>query len=151
MRLLPISQIGAGGVEVSSDAGSSALGGGNTLSVTFTGVFGNVPLLTPNPDSTTVTLVTEGAAPYRKEIQAFSCSGDSAGNLVLNWRGLGEVTVDATANLATLQSAITSGLTSVTVAGDGSAICSGDLVYVTFEEVGSFHPSCATTNSITKS
>lgn len=135
-------QIGAGNVEVSGDAGN--LDNDNTFTVTFTGVYGDVPLLTAVPDTKAeVELSTEGAAPYRKEVQAFSCTADSAGGLVMNWRGIGEVTVQATNSLVTLASVVSSGLTSVTVAGtESSAICSGELVYVTFEDVSPFKLLC---------
>ncbi|CAM9397977.1 unnamed protein product, partial [Hapterophycus canaliculatus] len=129
--------IGAGNVDVTSNVGSAtALDTGDVFSVTFTGVYGDVPLLTPAPGSrATVTSSTEGDAPFRKEVQAFSCTAGSTGDLVLNWRGLGNVTVAADDDLATLQSAVSSALTRVTVAGnDGNVVCSDELVYVAFEE-----------------
>lgn len=118
--------------------GADPLDAGNTFSVTFTGVNGDVPLLTPDPaNKATVSSTTEGAAPYRKEIQAFSCTG-SVGSLLINWRGILEVTVAADDDLDTLKTLISSSLTPVTVAGvSPGAVCSGDLVYVTFEEVSS--------------
>lgn len=126
---------------VSGDAGT--LDNGNTFTVTFTGVYGDVPLLTAVPASKmTITSTTEGAAPYRKEIQAFSCTAGATGNLLINWRGIGEVTVATTDDLATLESDLSAGLTAVTVAGiDASAVCTGKLVYVTFEDVSCFNPS----------
>lgn len=125
-------------MEVGGDA--DPLDAGNTFSVTFTGVNGDVPLLTPDgADKATVSSTTEGAAPYRKEIQAFSCTG-SVGSLLINWRGGGGVTVAAADDLDTLKTLISS-LTPVTVAGVSLAspapVCSGELVYVTFEEVSS--------------
>lgn len=125
-------------MEVTSESGSAtALDTGNAFSVTFTGVYGDVPLLTPVPASrATVTSATEGDAPFRKEIQAFSCTVGSTGDLVLNWRGLGNVTVAADDDLETLQGATSAALTGVTVVGDDdTVVCSGQLVYVTFEEV----------------
>lgn len=108
-------------------------------------------MLTADLPSKVITSSIDGAARYRKEIQAFSCTG-SAGSLVISWRGSAEITVAATDTLATLATTI-SALTSVTVAGvDDSPVCSGELVYVTFEEVSSFDPAVvqlATTNSNT--
>lgn len=105
---------------------------------------GDVPELIPDPaDKAGIDTLVQGAAPYRKEIQAFSCTV-SAGSLLINWRGIGEVAVAATDTLATLQTLISSsstGLTSVTVLGVSTdSVCSGNLVYVTFEEVSSFTP-----------
>ncbi|CAM9800578.1 unnamed protein product [Ectocarpus sp. 6 AP-2014] len=136
--------IGTGNVEVSSDVGSStALDNGDTFSVTFTGVYGDVPLLTPVPSSrATVTSSTEGDAPFRKETQAFSCTLGATGDLVLNWRGLGNVTVAADDDLDAFESAVSSGLTSVTVVGsDTTAVCSGEIVYITFQEARGDVPS----------
>lgn len=146
------SQIGQGNVEVSSaSGGAAALDTGDDFSVTFTGVYGDLPLLTPRPASrATVISVTQGDAPFRKEIQAFSCSADSAGDFVVTWRGLGNVTVASDDDLDTFESAISSGLTNVTAAGtDTTHVCSGELVYVTFDKVGSsrlagLRLSCAT-------
>ena len=111
---------------------------------------GDVPELIPDPaDKAELDTLVQGAAPYRKEIQAFSCTG-SVGNLLINWRGIGEVAVAATDTLATLQTLISSsstGLTPVTVVGiSPAAVCSGNLVYVTFEEVSSFTPYGLYTN-----
>lgn len=125
-------------MEVTSDVGSAtALTTGDVFIVTFTGVYGDVPLLTPVPASrATVTSFTEGDAPFRKEIQAFSCTSGSTGNLVLNWRGLGNVTVAADGDLETMQTDVSSVLTGVTVVGnDDTVVCSGQLVYITFDEV----------------
>lgn len=84
----------------------------------------------------TVSSVTQGDAPFRKETQAFSCVADAVGDVVVTWRGLGNVTVGAEDSLDTFESAFSSRLTNVTVAGmDRSSVCSGELVYVTFEEV----------------
>lgn len=129
--LLP--QIGTGNVEVVAD--------GAAFAVTFTGVYGDVPLLIADPPagatiSSSVDGATEGAAPFRKEIQAFSCPAALTGDLLLNWRGKSEVTVAANADLATFASAVSAGLTTVTAVGnDPNNVCSGELVYVTFEEV----------------
>lgn len=131
-------QIGTGNVEVSSDVGSSsALDSGDSFSVTFTGIYGDVPLLTAVPASkATVTSSVEGDAPFRKETQAFYCTAGATGDLVLNWRGMGNVTVAGDVDLDSFESAVSSGLTNVTVVGDdASAVCSGELVYVTFQEV----------------
>ena len=127
-------------MEVTSTvASSSALTTGDSFTVEFTGVYGDVPLLTARPASrATITTTTQGDAPFRKEIQAFSCSADSAGGLLVTWRGLGNVTVGAEDDLDIFETAISAGLTNVTVAGsDTATICSGEMVYVTFEEVRS--------------
>ncbi|CAM9445800.1 unnamed protein product, partial [Laminaria digitata] len=80
--------IEAGNVEVASTVGSSTvLTIGDSFTVEFTGVYGDVPLLTPRPASrATVTTITQGDAPFRKETQAFSCSADSVGDLLVTWR-----------------------------------------------------------------
>lgn len=125
-------------MEVTSTvASSSALTTGDSFTVEFTGVYGDVPLLTARPASrATVMTVTQGDAPFRKEIQAFSCSADSAGDFLVTWRGLGNVTVGAEDDLDSFENAISAGLTNVTVAGiDTATICSGEMVYVTFQEV----------------
>ncbi len=124
------SQIGSGNVEVAADGGAFA--------VTFTGVYGDVPLLTADPsESATIASSIEGATPFRKEIQAFSCPtalGD--GNLLVSWRGKSSVSVAANDALAAFADAVSTGLTTVTAVGNVvSAVCSGELVYVTFEEV----------------
>lgn len=110
---------------------------GAAFMVTFTGVYGDVPLLTADSSaSATIVSSVEGATPFRKEIQAFSCPTALDGNLLVSWRGNPDVTVAATADLATFTSAVSGGLTTVTAVGnDDSAVCSGELVYVTFEEV----------------
>lgn len=83
-----------------------------------------------------VSSVTEGDTPFRKETQAFSCPSGSVGNFVVSWRGLGNVTIDSEDDLDSFETAISSGLTSVTVDSiDDTVICSGELVYVTFQEV----------------
>ena len=131
-------QIGTGNVEVSSTGGSpTALDSGDEFLVTFTGVYGNLPLMTVRPTAyATVSSVIQGDAPFRKETQAFSCSPGSIGDLVINWRGLGNVTIGANDDLANFANAISSGLTSVTVNGiEKTTVCSGQLVYVTFQEV----------------
>lgn len=131
-------QIGTGNVEVSSDVGSlTALDSEDSFSVTFVGVYGDVPLLTAVPASkATVTSSAEGDAPFRKETQAFYCTASATGDLVINWRGMGNITVAGDDDLDTFESAVSSGLTNVTVVGnDPSAVCSGELVYVTFQEV----------------
>lgn len=144
-------QIGTGNVEVSSGVGSSsALDSGDSFSVTFTGVYGDVPLLTAVPASkATVTSSVEGDAPFRKETQAFYCTAGATGDLVLNWRGMGNVTVVGDDDLDSFESAVSSGLTNVTVVGDDpSAVCSGEMVYVTFKEVIRFcHVYIAPTNN----
>lgn len=55
-------QIGDGNVDVANDDGSTnALDSGDTFSVTFTGIYGDLPLLTPRPASrATVESVTRG-------------------------------------------------------------------------------------------
>lgn len=138
--LLPCndSQIETGNVEVTSTVGAStALTTGDSFTVEFTGVYGDVPLLTARPASrATVTTDTQGDAPFRKETQAFSCSAGSVGDLLVTWRGLGNVTVGAEDDLDSFETAVSAGLTNVTVAGsDTATICSGELVYVTFQEV----------------
>lgn len=132
-----------GNVEVTGEMGSlTAVENGDVFSVTFKGVYGDVPLLTARPASrASVSSVTQGDAPFRKETQAFSCSVDSVGDLAITWRGLGNVTVGAKDDLGSFASAVSSGLTNVTVAGtDTATICSGNLVYVTFEEVRHLKP-----------
>lgn len=127
-------------MEVASTVGSSTvLTIGDSFTVEFTGVYGDVPLLTPRPASrATVTTVTQGDAPFRKETQAFSCSADSVGDLLVTWRGLGNVTVGAEDDLDSFETAISASLTNVTVAGsDTATLCSGEMVYVTFQEVRS--------------
>lgn len=95
--------------------------------------------MTPRPASrATVKSVTQGDAPFRNEVQAFSCDATAAGVLLVSWRGLGNVTVHADDDLNVFESAISAGLTNVTVTGtSASRVCSNELVYVTFEEVSS--------------
>lgn len=60
------------------------------------------------------------------------------GALLVSWRGLGNVTVQANDDLDAFESVISLGLTNVTVAGTSTgSVCSGELVYVTFDEVRS--------------
>lgn len=125
-------------MEVTSSAGSStALDTGDDFSVIFIGIYGDLPLLSGRPASrATVSSVTQGDAPFRKETQAFSCVADAVGDLVMTWRGLGNVTIGAGDDLETFESAFSSGLTNVSIAGmESGSVCSGELVYITFEEV----------------
>ena len=141
-------QIETGNVEVTSTVGSSsALTTGDSFTVEFTGVYGDVPLLIARPASrATVTTTTQGDAPFRKEIQAFSCSADSVGDLKVTWRGLDNVTVGAEDDLDSFEAAISAGLTNITVAGsETGTICSGEMVYVTFQEVRSSSTTWSTT------
>lgn len=135
---LKMPQIGVGNVEVTSEGGiSTTLDSGDVLYIKFIGIYGGLPLLTQRPASrATVTSVQQGDAPFRKETQAFTCSASSVGSLFVSWRGLGNVTIQADDDLNTFGSALSSGLTNVTVKGtDMDSVCSGKLVYVTFEEV----------------
>lgn len=115
----------------------STVDSGDDFFVTFTGVYGNVPLLTPRPAShATVLSDREGDAPFRKEVQAFSCSAGSTGDLFVTWRGMDNVSLHGEDGLDIFELGVSQGLTNVTVAStDTSTICSGELVYVTFEEV----------------
>lgn len=114
-----------------------ALDSGDIFSVTFTGVYGDVPLLTARPAArAVVSSHLNGDSPFRKEIQAFLCSADSVGQMVVTWRGLQNVTVGAEDDLESFESEVSSGLTNVTVVGSqAAAVCSGEVVYVTFEQV----------------
>lgn len=113
------------------------LSSGDSFTVEFTGIYGDLPLLTARPASrAAVSTSTQGDAPFRKEIQAFSCPAGSVGDLMVTWRGLGNVTVGAEDDLDSFETAISAGLTNVTVVGSGtSAVCSGEMVYVEFQEV----------------
>lgn len=62
------------------------------------------------------------------------------GTLLVSWRGIENITVQSEDDLSAFESAVSGGLTNVSVAGiDTNSLCSGELLYVTFEEVHRSH------------
>ncbi|CAM9130727.1 unnamed protein product, partial [Phaeothamnion confervicola] len=134
-KLEALVTIGAGNVAVSGGT-AAGFASSDVVMVEFTGVYGDVPLLDVSPYSAAAVVeMAQGDAPFRKEIQAITCDATTTGTFAVAFRG-GNVTVDASDTMATLESSFYSGLgieVTISSADATATLCSDDLLYVTFD------------------
>ena len=138
-------QIGAGNVNITGASPgdfTSPLASGTEFSVIFTGVYGDLPLLTARPASRAVVFpLKDGHHPPREHAQAFTCSSDAAGgHLIVSLRpgGVrGSATVIVGDNLDHFQGAVSSTVSNVNslLVKQKCTVCWRELTYMTLHDV----------------
>jgi hypothetical protein len=122
--------IGTGGVTVA--ATTSVLQSLSSFQVTFSGLYGDMPQLSVIPASAmTVSEITPGDAPFRKEVQVFNCSALS-GSFTVSFHGRSTSAIQHNTSLTHLGMEL-SRVVEVSVVSTGSTVCSGEKIYITFD------------------
>ena len=127
-------------VDPSSSSMASAIAANDEFTVTFTGDYGDVPMLISSTVSVMET--TKGDAPFRKEIQSLSCMSNagatSTSMFSVQFRDSSVVWVDGDSTKDQLEAKL-SAITQVTVVMNGTdgVVCpegTSGTTYITFDE-----------------
>ncbi|KAG5186906.1 hypothetical protein JKP88DRAFT_156261, partial [Tribonema minus] len=107
------------------------------VTITFDGaaVAGDVPMISSSSAAVSVQELTMGVAPFRPEVQAYTCGATTGTNIVFTYRNTVVATIDAAASLTALKNSFASSLLAlaVTITSAQTTVCGASTVYISFD------------------